>query len=501
MKVSIGRALCGTRRIDLASRPEDTDRLVLSERKVYDPGAAVLLHGTWLVLLVLLAATAWGDSRSGDVYLLHIQGPIGPATSDYVVRGLKSAQDAGAAAVVLRLDTPGGLDQSMRAINQAVLAATVPTVGYVAPSGARAASAGTYILYTCALAAMAPATTLGAATPVRIGVRKGFDPDARPVGDDGVAPSHPEAGDREAAADPMDRKLVNDAVAYIRALADRRERNADWAERAVRDGATLTASQALELEVIEVMADDLEDLLNAVDGRRVTLANGEVVIHTMDAGVRVLSPGWRHRVLAVIADPNVAYILMLIGVYGLIFELAYPGGVLAGVVGAICLVLALYAFQILPVNFTGLALMMLGVGFMLAEAFVPSFGVLGFGGVVAFVVGSIMLLDESNLRVSLPVVGGSALVSAAFFLWVVNRAVRLRRRKAITGREEMIGASGVALEDIRVTGRVRVHSETWNARASAPVVRGQRVRVTGVDGLTLEIVPIVDSSDFRSEGA
>ena len=460
----------------------------------------------------LLVLTASMPARAGQALILDIDGTIGPVTAEYVRHGLERAEEGGADVVVLRLDTPGGLDVAMREVIKEILASRIPVVGYVAPSGARAASAGTYILYATHVAAMAPATTLGSATPVKLG---GFpslpseEPDGRPGEGAGRPPAQDAEGETAAKgnesengateqepkkADSMERKLVNDAAAFIRGLAELRGRNADWAERSVREAANLTAAEALDENVVDVVAADLEGLLAQLDGREVEVLGIPVYLETSGMSLETFEPNWRIRVLSVITDPTVAYILLLVGFYGLIYELANPGAMIPGVTGAIALVLALFAFQTLPVNYAGLALLALGIGFMALEAFVPSFGALGIGGTIAFIIGSVILFDDEagQIRVAVPAIATFAVLSIALFVGVVGYAVKTRRKPVVTGREEMIGAVGEVLEDFDATGPVRVHSEIWQADSGRPVRRGQRVRVTGIDGLRLKVEVVND---------
>lgn len=439
------------------------------------------LLGVWLL------AVSCALQAQGGAVLLRIDGAISPATSDYFVRGLASAADRDAGLVILQINTPGGLDSSMRTIVQAILGSDIPVASWVAPNGARAASAGTYILYASHVAAMAPGTNLGAATPVQLGGGGGL-PDVSPSGDDKGA----EQGDKKDRGSAMEHKMVNDATAYLRALAKLRGRNAEWAEKAVREAASLPADEALELDVIDLVAGNRQQLLQAMDGMTVEVRDREQVLATADMDVEVIEPDWRTRLLSVIADPNITYILILIGIYGLIFEFYNPGFVFPGVVGALCLLLALFALQVLPVNYAGLGLLIMGIVFMVSEAFVPSFGALGIGGLIAFVIGSILLIDadQPGYGVSLPLIFAFSAVSGAFFLGVIGMAVKARRRPVVSGQEELIGKTGVVLEDFSGEGRIRVHSESWAARAQGPLKRGQTVRVTRLEGLTLYVEPL-----------
>lgn len=443
----------------------------------------ILAYGI-MSLVIFLWPSLLVAQGSNQALWLSVDGAIGPATHDYLKRSFAKAVEQNAQVIIIQMDTPGGLDASMRDIIRDIIASPVPVISFVAPSGARAASAGTYILYASHIAAMAPATNLGAATPVQI---TGF-----PGGD--AIDKKPENGDEKEVPvlrDPMTSKIVNDAVAYIRGLAQMRGRNADWAEQAVREGVSLTAEEALSEGVIDLMADSIPDLLAKTDGLTVNVLGQEKTLSTKNMTVQRLEQDWRTRLLAIITDPNVAYILMLLGIYALIFEFSNPGTIFSGVVGAVCLLLALFAFQVLPINYAGLALIVLGIAFMLGEVFVPSFGALGIGGVIAFVIGSVMLLDTGvpGYGVSVPLIATFALLSAVFFMLILGMAIKARQRPVVSGREQLIGGIGEVLEDFDSRGWIRIHGERWEAQASEPLKRGQKVCVTATNDLVLVVKP------------
>ncbi|MDJ0927938.1 MAG: nodulation protein NfeD [Gammaproteobacteria bacterium] len=462
------------------------------------------------------AGTEENESTGNGRYVrLELKGAIGPATSDHITRGIEYAAETNAELIVIEMDTPGGLDSAMRDIIKSILASPVPVATWVAPSGSRAASAGTYILYASHIAAMAPATNLGAATPVAIGGGGGTpvpkppdigapepgaesDQDAA-AGEENAADSadRQDADNAEPATTPdsstaTERKAVNDAVAYIRGLAELRGRNADWAEQAVREASSLSAEDALEQNVIDVVAATLNELLAAIDGRTVKIANGEEQLDTDNLIGEEYEADWRTKLLATITDPNIAYLLMLVGIYGLIFEGYNPGAIVPGVVGAICILLALYAFQVLSVNYAGLGLILLGIVLMIAEAFAPSFGALGIGGIAAFVFGSIILINSDVpgfginrwLIGSIAALGGSLLLALMYFL------MRNLRRPVVSGGEQMVGSTGEVLEDFDNVGQILVHGERWIAHSTQRLSKGQHVRVTAMEGLELRVQPI-----------
>jgi membrane-bound serine protease (ClpP class) len=438
------------------------------------------------ILAALSIAAPAGADESGKAYLIEVEGAIGPVIQELVTRGIGEAENNQAAMVILQMDTPGGLDHSMREIIKTILDAHVPVVTWVAPQGSRAASAGTYILYASHVAAMAPATNLGAATPVQIGGLPKLPSAAPPPGQE--KPS----GDGKT---DMQRKIQNDAVAYIRGLARLRGRNQQWAEQAVREAASLSAEEALKLNVIDLVAADLNDLLKQLDGREIHIKGRIQTLDTDAMVVERITPDWRSKLLAIITNPNIAYVLMLIGIYGLIIELTHPGAILPGVTGLISLLLALYALQVLPVNYAALALLGIGIAFMVGEIFVTSGGILGIGGVAAFTVGSVMLFDDTYLAVSIPMIGGTALVAAGFMLWILRRFARLRRTQVVSGEEYMIGHVGTVREAFDVRGRINLDGENWIAETHTPLHTGQKVRVTAIDKLVLQVEPVEESSE------
>ena len=440
---------------------------------------------SYLALLIFcstlsLCASAQPGATNA-LWVLDIKGAVGPAVADYLERGIASANDSGAQLLVIRMDTPGGLDKSMRQIIQAILASPVPVVSYVAPSGARAASAGTYILYASHIAAMAPGTNLGAATPVQLGA-PGVPNAPKPAGEQGEQ-GHPEP------STAMERKVINDATAYIQSLAEMRGRNAEWADAAVRSAATLTANQALEQNVIDVVADNLPDLLKQVDGHTLQTSAGTLTLATANSDIHHHQPDWHTRFLAVITDPSVAYILLLIGIYGLVFEFSQPGIGLPGILGGICLLIAMYALQVLPISYIGLALMLLGLGLMIAEALNPSFGVLGLGGIIAFVVGSVMLMDTHvpAFQIALPIILGITAMSAALLILLLGMVWRARHARVVSGLGTLVGQSAEVEYLHKGQPFVHLQGENWSVEADQPLVPGDRVQVTGTSGLTLHV--------------
>ncbi len=457
---------------------------------------AIWLKRLIFLILIVMLPLVYGEDTSNNkqVIVITISGPIGPATSDYVLHGLDDAINTGAELVILKMDTPGGLDTAMRDIIQAIISSSVPVATFVSPSGARAASAGTYILYASHIAAMAPATTLGAATPVQIGGMPEFPGSPKPSDD---AQSEDDEMDEEDASDnkhlpsAMQRKIVNDAAAYIRGLAQLRGRNVEWAEKAVRSASSLSAEEAIEINVIDLIENNITDLLKKLDGYSINVLGQERKLATETASIYYHEPDWRNKLLSIITDPNILPILMTLGMFGLIYEMLNPGFVLPGVLGGICILLALYAAQVLPINYAGLALILLGILFMISEAFVPSFGALGIGGVIAFVIGSIILIDTDfeGYGVSIPFIFTFAVANGLFFFAILSLVHKSRKNPVVSGSEELVGSTGEVIEAVENYGRVSVHSENWQAKSQAPIAPGQKIRVTGIEGLTLIVEP------------
>jgi membrane-bound serine protease (ClpP class) len=458
-----------------------------------------------------ISTTARAD---GTAILLDLDGALGVATAEYIVDGIEDAQAQNAKLVIIRMDTPGGLMEPMRDIVQAILASSVPVVTYVAPGGARADSAGTYILLASHVAAMAPTTHLGAATPVSL---MGEDSEDKSKPANPFAPQAPEseetdteeAEEDETGEEPeptipggkMDRKVMNDAIAYIRGLAEAHGRNADWAEDAVRDAATLTATEALELNVIDLIAANQAELLVAVNGREVLVNNKPFTIDAEALIVDEVEPTWRLKVLGTIARPEIAILLLMVGLYGLLFEGYNPGAIIPGVVGVICLLLAAYALQVLPVNYVGLALILVGLALITAEAFVPSFGALGIGGIAAIIFGSIMMFDSGipGFGISITFVMGMGLVAGLLLLWLLSYLVKARRQGAVSGRDRIVGGHGVAMESFTGAGKVWLEGEAWSAASKSPVEKDQTVLVLDLDGLVLRVEPVSESESAGAE--
>lgn len=439
-----------------------------------------------VMILVWLPTVSTTASAAGSVVILSVNDAIGPASADYVERGLIRAVTEGAQLVVINLDTPGGLDTSMRSIIKAILASPLPVASFVAPSGARAASAGTYILYASHIAAMTPGTNLGAATPVQIGGLPGTapEPPRSPTTDKNSPPE---------LRDTMTRKQINDAAAYIRGLAQLRGRNADWAEQAVRESLSLSADEALKLKVVDYVANDVADLLTQLDGKSLNVAGQTLTLSTAGAALIEHAPDWRTQLLAVITNPSVALLLIMFGVYGLIFEFMSPGSGVGGVLGGICLLLGLYALQLLPVNYAGVGLILLGIAFMIAEAFLPSFGVIGLGGVVAFVVGAVILMDTDvpGFGIPLALIIGMALFSALLLMTLVGMALKARRRALVSGDAGLVGSLATVtglLPGLPMSGWVQLQGEKWQVQSHSPLHLGQQVRVVARTGLMLEVI-------------
>jgi len=444
------------------------------------------LKAIFLACLLVWATPLLTATSDGDIYLVDLNGPVGPASVDLVIRTIADANDAGRTAVILRMNTPGGLDKAMRDLVQAILASNIPVITYVAPNGARAASAGTYIAYASHIAAMAPATNIGSSTPVSL-APQGL-PTATPADEDQPAK------DQAQPLDAMGKKVINDAVAYLQGLAELRGRNIEWAEKTVREGANLRASEALEQNVIDLIAPNLPALLEAIHGLEVETAAGPITLETEAATIKVIESDWRHDLLATITDPSIAYGLLIVGIYALMLEFYNPGLIIPAVTGIILILLGAYGLQLLPVNYAGVGLVIVGVVLMIAEVITPTLGVLGIGGLLAFVLGSMIMFDSEVPGYGLPIsiIAAFAAATGATVFFVVGMAVRARRQKVVSGEEAMIGASGVVLvpfiaEGEHYHGDVRAFGEIWQARSEHPLLEGTAVTVNALDGLILEV--------------
>ncbi len=449
------------------------------------------IYSRVLLLLLLLSVqlmavqTTLSSPAKMQVPVLAIKGAIGPAVSDYISQEIIIANEKPrVAAIILTLDTPGGLSSSLRVINQQILSSKIPILCLVYPQGARAASAGTYILYACHIAAMASATTLGAATPVMIG---------------GGFPGSQKSPEKPSEPTAMEKKVLNDSVAYIRSLAQLRGRNEDWAELAVTEAATMSAQEALAANVINLIVQTPEQLLLALNGTSITIDEHQLVLNLTNVELAYRTPDWRNQFIATITDPNIAYILMLIGIYGLLLEFYSPGIGVAGITGAICLLIALYAFQLLPLNYAGLALLILGISLLMLESLVPSFGLFGFGGLAAFIIGSIFLIDtqQEYFQISRKLILLIAITSALFTIFILGYLWRVRKNKVVSGAEAIIGARAAVIDGFSEQGFVLFNGERWAAISRQQLTQGQIVTVDAVKGLTL-LVSVRDDTCVKS---
>ncbi|OGP56466.1 MAG: serine protease [Deltaproteobacteria bacterium RBG_13_52_11] len=427
-----------------------------------------MLKKVLLSLLIVSAFLTIASAQGNVIYLLKIDGIINPASAGYIVKGIDKAEQEGASCLVIEMDTPGGLMESMRSIVKRILSARVPVIVYVAPAGSRAGSAGVFITMAANIAAMAPGTNIGAAHPVQMGEKE--------------------------TSKEMEAKILNDTVAYIKTIAKQRGRNEQWAEKAVRESVSVKEDEALKLGVIDLVSPSLKDLLSRVDGRRIELSSDKVVaLKTEGLEIKTLKMSFRDQFLSIISNPNIALILFLLGVYGLLLEFWSPGAIFPGVVGGICIILAFFAFQMLPINYAGIALILLGVILFIAEIKITSYGILSIGGVISLLLGSIMLIDSpaeflriSFVNVILPVV----VVSAGFFLFALTMVVRAHRRRPTTGKEGLIGKTGVATIDLKPEGVVEIRGELWNAVAEEEIKAGEKIQVEEMEGMKVKVIKI-----------
>lgn len=443
-------------------------------------------------LLVLLLFAICG--AADEVHVVTIDDAIGPATSDHFVRSLEEATAAEAELLVVRLNTPGGLVSSMRVMIEAILASTIPVATFVAPDGAHAASAGTYLTYASHIAAMCPVSNIGSSTPVSVGGSlsqqlafpslpnfQNPDSDSDESNEENDAPKEPSA---------MEKKVMEDAVAYIRSLAELRKRNADWAELSVREAANLTSSEALELNVVEYIATDVADLLTQIHGKTIANVGGnEVTLNTLDATVVEIETDWRYEILKILTNPNIAYLLLIVGINAIIIELYNPGLGGAGILGIICLLLGAYAMHMLPINYAGIALVAVGLVLFIAEALTPSYGIFGLGGIIAFGAGSLLLMDTDipTFQISMGLVFGITTVTALLMIFVVRAAVKHWKRGPVSGLEAIVGQEATVAEDFATKGRVFTDGEYWNAVCDEPLTKDETVIIKKIDGLTLTV--------------
>ncbi len=422
----------------------------------------------------------------GKVYSLTINGAISPASADYFIRGLDQAIENNADILILSLNTPGGLDKSMRLMIQAILDSPLPVVTYIAPKGARGASAGTYIIYASHIAAMAPATNLGSATPVSLGITKPQQPDTNNDNQD--------SDNKNSASDDdiMHQKVINDAQAYIRSLAQLRGRNEEWAVQAVSQAANLSVNEALDKKVIDLIAYNQKILIEKLHLYKVKLANKTITLQLINPEIIEVVPDWRTEVLLVITDPGFAYLLLLAGIYGLMFEFINPGSLLPGTIGVICLIVALYALNLLPINMAGLALLLVGLVLMIVEAFMPSFGILGIGGIAAFTLGSFMLMDSSlpGYQIAPALIISTALASAIAIIFMLSMVIKAKRKPLVSGDQQLINHQALAVEDFNANGRVMIRGEVWQACCDQPVKKDQKLIVKNINGLTLTVATL-----------
>jgi membrane-bound serine protease (ClpP class) len=417
-----------------------------------------------LILFCFLIWVPPALSNEGDVVIIDLIGTISPGSAAFLESGMEKARKRAAQLIIIQLDTPGGLGSSMRTMVKSILNSPIPVVVYVAPSGAGAASAGVMVTIAAHVAAMAPGTNIGAAHPV--------------TASGGDIPG------------TMSEKVVNDMASYARGIALDKGRNAEWVEKAIRESVSITAQEAVKMNVVDLVADNIDDLLKAIDGREVTLKDGKKILKTEGLTKIYYKPGFRDRILNLISDPNISYILFMIGLAGLYFELSNPGAIFPGVIGAISLVLAFYSFQALPVNYAGLILIVLAIIFFIAEVKVASYGVLSIGGVVSLAIGSLMLFED--VRVSLKLMAPTVILIGGFFIIVSGLAFRAHLARPKSGMEGMIGSVGLVKETIDPEGLIFVHGEIWRAASTEKIEPGERVQVEGAEGLLLKVIRVND---------